>query len=79
MTEQTSDQSPVAAQDKAAEIAEVIAEFEQYRERLIKDTTEAAKKAKMSKKDTMANLEPELAKIDAALESLRSQYAELTE
>ncbi|MEL6250055.1 MAG: hypothetical protein AAFR15_18835, partial [Cyanobacteria bacterium J06627_15] len=55
-----------------------IAEFEQDRERLVKDTMEAAKKAKMPKKDTMAKLEPELAKIDAALESLRSQQAELT-
>ena len=78
MSEQTTDQSPVASADQAAEVAEVITEFEKYRERLINDTTEAAKKAKMSKKDTMAKLEPELAKIDAALESLRLQYAQLT-
>ncbi|MEL6136986.1 MAG: hypothetical protein AAFQ61_03300 [Cyanobacteria bacterium J06626_23] len=69
---------PNTAANQAEEIAEVIAEFEQYRERLVKDTMEAAKKAKMPKKDTMAKLEPELAKIDAALESLRSQQAELT-
>ncbi|MEO0540463.1 MAG: hypothetical protein AAFZ80_06320 [Cyanobacteria bacterium P01_A01_bin.105] len=82
MSEQNSDQnieqSPVASADQAAEVAEVITEFEKYRERLLNDTMEAAKKAKMSKKDTMAKLEPELDKIDAALESLRSQYAQLT-
>ncbi len=55
------------------EIAEVIAEFEQYRERLVNDTMSAAKKAKLSKKKTMAQLEPQLAKIDATLEKLRSQ------
>ena len=55
------------------EIAEVIAEFEQYRERLVNDTMDAAKKAKLSKKKTMAQLEPQLAKIDATLKKLRSQ------
>ena len=55
------------------EITELITEFEKYRERLTSETLDAAKKAKMSKKETMARLEPELAKIDAALVQLRAQ------
>lgn len=61
----------------ASELAELIVEFEKYRERLISDTTEAAKKAKLSKKATMAKLEPQLADIDSKLERLRSQKANL--
>ncbi|MEM9215919.1 MAG: hypothetical protein AAGD25_16440 [Cyanobacteria bacterium P01_F01_bin.150] len=58
----------------AEAIAETIAEFEQYRERLLNETLTAAKKAKMSKKETMANLEPELEKIDAVIQNLRAQH-----
>jgi hypothetical protein len=60
------------------ELAEVIVEFEQYRERLYRETMDAAQKAKLSKKATLEKLEPELAKIDAVLEQLRSQLATLT-
>lgn len=70
--EQSSDQ-PVAH-----ELAEVIAELEQYRERLINDTMDAAKRAKLMKSAVMANLEPELANIDATLQQLREQQAALT-
>ncbi len=59
------------------EITELITEFEKYRDRLTSETLDAAKKAKMSKKETMAKLEPELAKIDAALTQLRAQLAAL--
>ncbi len=59
----------------AEEIAEVISEFEQYRERLYSDTMTAAQKAKLSKKETLAKLEPELAKIDTVIEQLRFQQA----
>jgi capsule polysaccharide export protein KpsE/RkpR len=62
----------------AEELAEVIAEFEEYRERLVNETMETAQKAKLMKKTVMAQLEPELAKIDATLEALRSQQAALT-
>ena len=62
----------------AEELAELIVEFEKYRDRLIADTTEAAKKAKLSKKATMAKLEPQLADIDSKLERLRQQKANLT-
>ena len=66
--------TPVTAED----LAELILEFEQYRDRLVNDTTEAAKKAKLSKKATMAKLEPQLADIDAKLQRLREQHANLT-
>lgn len=61
----------------SSELAELIVEFEKYRERLINDTTEAAKKAKLSKKATMAKLEPQLAEIDSKLERLRTQKSNL--
>lgn len=60
------------------ELAELIVEFEKYRDRLVTETMEAAKKAKMSKKSTMAKLEPQLAEIDAKLARIREQKANLT-
>ncbi|MDJ0687308.1 MAG: hypothetical protein QNJ41_02250 [Xenococcaceae cyanobacterium MO_188.B32] len=63
----------------AAELAEVITEFEQYRERLLTETMAAAKKAKLPQKTALAQLEPQLAKIDTTLEKLREQKAILTE
>lgn len=72
--ETTNDSNPVTPE----ELAEVIKEFEQYRERLISDMTNAAQKAKLSKSKMMTKLEPELAQIDTALENLRAQYAVMT-
>lgn len=66
----TTENEPITAEA----IAETIVEFEQYRERLLNETLAAAKKAKMSKKDTMAKLEPELEKIDAVIKNLRTQH-----
>ncbi|MFN6559383.1 MAG: hypothetical protein RMY28_006195 [Nostoc sp. ChiSLP01] len=60
------------------DIAEVIAELELYRERLVQETTETAKRAKLMRVSVMAKLEPELAKIDAALQELRNQQATLS-
>ncbi|MDZ8186279.1 MAG: hypothetical protein RMX96_15685 [Nostoc sp. ChiSLP02] len=60
------------------DIAEVIAELEKYRERLVQETTETAKRAKLMRVSVMAKLEPELAKIDAALQELRDRQAALT-
>ena len=65
-----SGQEPVTAEA----IAEMIVEFEQYRERLLTETLTAGKKAKMPKKETMAKLEPELEKIDTVLQNLRAQH-----
>ena len=56
------------------ELAELIQEFEQYRERLLNDTLETAKKAKLSKKQVMNQLQPQLDQIDGKLEALRNQY-----
>jgi len=67
-------ENPVTSED----LAELIVEFEKYRDRLIDDTTQAAKKAKLSKKKTMAKLEPQLADIDAKLQRLREQQAILS-
>lgn len=66
--------TPATAED----LAELIVEFEKYRERLITDTLEAAKKAKLSKKAAMAKLEPKLADIDAKLKRIREQQANLS-
>ena len=71
----TSSADTASSQITVEDITELIAEFEKYRERLTSETVDAAKKAKVSKKETMAKLEPELAKIDAALAQLRAQLA----
>ena len=62
----------------AQEVAEVIEEFEQYRERLINNTLTTAQRAKVLKTEALAQLEPELAKIDAILKELRDQQTALT-
>ncbi|MEH2249195.1 hypothetical protein [Nostoc sp.] len=61
----------------AQDVAEIIAELEQYRERLVQETMETAKRAKLMRVNVMAKLEPELAKIDSALQELRNQQAAL--
>ena len=55
------------------EIAGVIVELEKYRERLVEDFTNTAKKAKLPKSMVMAQLKshPEIMKIDASLAQLR--------
>lgn len=58
----------------AEDLAEVIAEFEKYRDRLVNETVATAKKAKISKKVVMAQLQPQLDQIDSKLEKLRTQY-----
>jgi hypothetical protein len=68
---------PSAAETTAQELVEVIEEFEQYRERLLTETIATAQKAKLPQKTALAKIEPELAKIDAALQNLRTQQAAL--
>ncbi len=75
---ESDDTAQTSTEVNAEELAEVIAEFEQYRERLVNETMTAAQKAKLSQKAAMAKIEPELAKIDAGLEALRTQLAALT-
>jgi hypothetical protein len=62
----------------AEEVAEVIQEFEKYRERLVSETMTAAQKAKLPQKAAMAKIEPELAQIDANLAGLRERLATMT-
>lgn len=71
MTESTPSATP-------EELTEAIAELEQYRDRLVNDTLSMAQRAKIMRTAALANLEPELAKIDAALQALRDQQAALT-
>ena len=63
----------------AQELAELIANFQQYRERLVNDTMNTAQKAKLSQKMALAKIEPELAKIDAALETLLARQTALAQ
>ena len=55
------------------ELAEMIAELEQYRERLTNDTLATAQRAKIVKSKALENLEPMLTQIDAQLNALRAQ------
>ncbi|MBW4594852.1 MAG: hypothetical protein KME46_18555 [Brasilonema angustatum HA4187-MV1] len=76
MTE-TSEHTPTD-QTSPEELNEVIAEFEEYRERLISQRLATAQKAKVMKATALAQLEPELAKIDAVLKELRDRASALT-
>ncbi|MBP5972406.1 hypothetical protein HW132_06590 [Brasilonema sp. CT11] len=64
-------------QTSPEELSEVIAEFEEYRERLINQRLATAQKAKVMKATALAQLEPELAKIDAVLKDLRDRQTAL--
>ena len=69
--------SPPQSDNTAEEVAEVIQQFEQYRERLVTETIAAAQKAKFPQKSAMAKIEPELRQVDASLEILRIQLASI--
>lgn len=69
--------SPTTKQTPIEELTEVINELEAYRTRLEEDTITMAKRAKVLRSKAMADLEPELAKIDATLAGLRAQLAQL--
>lgn len=61
------------------DLASAIAELEQYRERLLNDTLDMAKRAKVMKAQAQANLEPALANIDVMLVELRQRQATIVE
>ena len=67
----------LTALDQASpeELKEMISDLEQYRDRIVSDTLAMAQRAKIMKNQALANLEPNLAKIDATLESLRQQLS----
>ena len=62
----------------SAELVEVIAEMEEYRQRLVQDITEAAQKAKLTKSQMTAAMAPDLELIDSKLQQLREQQAQLS-
>jgi len=70
-------QSTSIEQANLEELNAMIVELEQYRERLVNDTLEMAKRAKVMKAQAQANLEPALERIDAMLEELRKRQATL--
>jgi hypothetical protein len=61
----------------AAELEEIIVELQKYRDRLVNDTLETIQKAKLPKAKSMAQIDPELAKIDAMMEDLHARLAAL--
>lgn len=73
MLDSASDSTTPLTEVTAQELAETIAEFEHYRQRLVDETMTTAQRAKLSKTKVMAQLQPELDKIDAALQQLRQQ------
>ncbi len=76
MTELTESNS--IEQVNLEELTSAIAELQDYRDRLVRETLSTAKKAKVVKTQVQTNLEPTLTKIDAMLEELRQQLATLT-
>jgi hypothetical protein len=73
VSEQT--EESLSAAPSSQEVADVIAELEQYKARLIEDFTATAKKAKLPKSMVMSQLEnhPEILKINASLARLRGE------
>jgi hypothetical protein len=70
---------PAIEQATSQELAEVITELEQYRERLVNDTLSMAQRAKIMKSKALETLEPRLVQIDAQLEALRQQQVSLNQ
>jgi hypothetical protein len=69
------DRTTTTEEVTAAELEEIIVELQKYRDRLVNDTTEAIQKAKLPKAKAMAQMEPELAKIDAMMQELHDRHA----
>ncbi|MEO0946549.1 MAG: acetyltransferase [Cyanobacteria bacterium J06641_5] len=70
MTSETPNTQPASAES----VVEIIAELEQYRQRIVDDATAMAQKLQLPKKSALAKLEahPELARIDKMLAELRA-------
>ncbi|QSJ18209.1 hypothetical protein JYQ62_05135 [Nostoc sp. UHCC 0702] len=62
----------------AQELKDIIAELEEYRERLVNDTLTIAQRAKILKSQALAQLQPDLNEIDARLQALRAHQDALT-
>jgi hypothetical protein len=72
-----SDRTTTTEEVTATELAEIITELQKYRDRLVHDTTEAINKARLPKAKAMAQMEPELVKIDAMMQELHDRHAAL--
>ncbi len=61
------------------EIEQAITELERYRERIVNDLFQSARRVDVSHKATMANIgkNPEILRIDAEIEKLQQQQAQL--
>lgn len=73
----TSDPTTTTAEISALELEEIVTELQKYRDRLVHDTTEAIHKARLPKAKALAQMEPELVKIDAMLQEVRDRHAAL--
>lgn len=73
----TSDRTTTTAEISALELEEIVTELQKYRDRLVHDTTEAIHKARLPKAKALAQMEPELVKIDAMLQEVRDRHAAL--
>jgi hypothetical protein len=71
------DRTTEPEQVTAAELEEIIVELQKYRDRLVHDTTEAIHRAKLPKAKAMAQMEPELLKIDAMMQELHDRHTAL--
>ena len=74
MTSETPE-TPSTQPANAESVAEIVAELEQYRQRIIDDSMMMAQKLQLPKKSALAKLDahPEIARIDAMLAELRGQ------
>jgi hypothetical protein len=63
----------------AEEIEQAITELERYRERIVNDLFQAARRVEISHKKTMAKIgkNPEILRIDAEIEKLQAKQSEL--
>ena len=69
---------PTAIEQVAvAELEEIMVELQKYRDRLVNDMLETIQKAQLPKAKSMAQIGPELAKIDAMMEDLHARKAAL--
>lgn len=72
-----SERTTTTAEISAIELEEIITELQKYRDRLVHDTTEAIHKARLPKAKALAQMEPELIKIDAMMQEVRDRHAAL--
>jgi len=73
----TLDRTTTTEEISALELEEIVTELQKYRDRLVHDTTEAIHKARLPKAKALAQMEPELMKIDAMMQEVRDRHTAL--